>query len=120
MLYAFTIKNITKPTTSKLIIVSIHAPYSTAATPASLASATVLKTTSPGVHIFPKQYLINNGYTQKAYNQIANFVYAEQATNIIVGEMPPNDYLDKIRQQIKYGNNQISTLDAEYALIVKY
>ena len=68
-------------------------------------------------HIFPKQYLINNGYTQKAYNQIANFVYTEQATNIKVGKMPPNEYLDKIKQQIKEGNNQISTLDAEYALL---
>jgi len=68
-------------------------------------------------HIFPKQYLINNGYTQKAYNQIANFVYTEQATNIKVGKMPPNDYLDKIKQQIKEGNNQISTLDTEYALL---
>ena len=68
-------------------------------------------------HIFPKQYLINNGYTQKAYNQIANFVYTEQATNIKVGKMPPNDYLNKIKQQIKEGNNQISTLDAEYALL---
>jgi hypothetical protein len=68
-------------------------------------------------HIFPKQYLINNGYTQKAYNQIANFVYTEQATNIKVGKMPPNDYLDKIKQQIKESNNQISTLDTEYALL---
>ena len=68
-------------------------------------------------HIFPKQYLINNGYTQKAYNQVANFVYTEQATNIKVGKMPPNDYLDKIRQQIKEGSNQISTLDAECALL---
>ena len=40
-------------------------------------------------HIFPKQYLINNGYPQKAYNQVANFVYTEQATNIKVGKMPP-------------------------------
>jgi hypothetical protein len=31
--------------------------------------------------------------------------------------MPPNDYLNKIKQQIKEGNNQISTLDAEYALL---
>ena len=68
-------------------------------------------------HIFPKQYLINNGYPQKAYNQVANFVYTEQATNIKVGKMPPNEYLDKIKEQIKEGINQISTLDAQDALI---
>lgn len=67
-------------------------------------------------HIFPKQYLINNGYPQKAYNQVANFVYTEQATNIKVGKMPPTEYLNKIKEQINEGVNEISTLDTESAL----
>ena len=67
-------------------------------------------------HIFPKQYLINNSYPQKAYNQVANFVYTEQATNIKVGKMPPNEYIGKIKEQITEGINQISTLDAEDTL----
>ena len=67
-------------------------------------------------HIFPKQYLINNGYPQKAYNQVANFVYTEQATNIKVGKMPPTEYLRKIEEQINEGVNEISTLDADSAL----
>lgn len=68
-------------------------------------------------HIFPKQYLINNGFAQKAYNQVANFVYTEQATNIKVGKMPPNEYISKIKEQITKEINQISTLDTEDALI---
>ncbi|PQJ72759.1 GmrSD restriction endonuclease domain-containing protein [Polaribacter butkevichii] len=68
-------------------------------------------------HIFPKQYLINNGYPQKAYNQVANFVYTEQATNIKVGKMPPTEYLGKIKDQINQGVNEVSTLDTETALV---
>lgn len=63
-------------------------------------------------HIFPKKYLMNNGYSQKAYNQVANFVFTEQATNIKVGMLTPKDYLDKVKAQIGAGSNEISTLDS--------
>ena len=32
-------------------------------------------------HVFPKKYLENNGLTPVQYNQVANFVYTEQATS---------------------------------------
>ena len=67
-------------------------------------------------HIFPKKYLMNNGYPQKAYNQVANFVFTEQATNIKVGMLTPKDYLDKVKTQILAGTNVISTLDSESSL----
>lgn len=67
-------------------------------------------------HIFPKKYLMDNGYSPKAYNQVANFVYTEQATNIKVGKLPPIDYLDKIKEQIAQGTNEISTLVSEASL----
>lgn len=63
-------------------------------------------------HIFPKKYLMNHGFPQKAYNQVANFVYTEQATNIKVGMLNPQDYLDKVKTQIEANNNEISTLDS--------
>lgn len=63
-------------------------------------------------HIFPKKYLMDNGYPQKAYNQVANFVYTEQATNIKVGMLPPKDYLHKVKSQIQCGTNEICTLDS--------
>ncbi|MFV8351346.1 GmrSD restriction endonuclease domain-containing protein [Flavobacterium sp. XS2P14] len=67
-------------------------------------------------HIFPKKYLMNNGYPQKAYNQVANFVFTEQATNIKVGMLTPKEYLDKVKAQIQAGTNGISTLDSERSL----
>lgn len=59
---------------------------------------------------------MDNGYSPKAYNQVANFVYTEQATNIKVGKLPPIDYLDKIKEQIAQGTNEISTLVSEASL----
>lgn len=67
-------------------------------------------------HIFPKKYLMNNGYPQKAYNQVANFVYTEQATNIKVGMLAPIEYLDKVKGQIDDNKNEISTLDSVASL----
>ena len=67
-------------------------------------------------HIFPKKYLMNNGYPQKAYNQVANFVYTEQATNIKIGMLTPEDYLNKVKVQIQAGTNEISTIDSEISL----
>lgn len=67
-------------------------------------------------HIFPKKYLMNNGYPQKAYNQVANFVFTEQATNIKVGMLTPKEYLDKVKSQIQAGTNGISTLDSDSSL----
>ncbi|MGG5487598.1 GmrSD restriction endonuclease domain-containing protein [Gaetbulibacter sp. PBL-D1] len=63
-------------------------------------------------HIFPKKYLSKNSYLPKQYNQVANFVYTEQATNIKVGMMTPHDYLAKVMEQILNKVYDISTLDS--------
>tara|TARA_R110002051_G_scaffold108607_6_gene181366 strand:+ start:9960 stop:11750 length:1791 start_codon:yes stop_codon:yes gene_type:complete len=67
-------------------------------------------------HIFPKKYLSSNGFIQRQYNQVANFVYTEQATNIKVGKMPPEEYLGKVNDQIQKGIFDISTIDAKSTL----
>ncbi len=67
-------------------------------------------------HIFPKKYLTDNGYTQRQYNQIANFVYTEQSTNIKVGKMAPKEYMQKIMQEIDDGAYDISTIDSKSIL----
>ena len=67
-------------------------------------------------HIFPKKYLMDNGYAPKAYNQVANFVYTESSTNIKVGKMAPIEYLAKVKDQISKEVNDISTLDSESGL----
>ena len=67
-------------------------------------------------HIFPKKYLSENGFIQRQYNQVANFVYTEQATNIKVGKMPPIEYLGKVKQEIQDGVFNISTIDSNDTL----
>jgi hypothetical protein len=67
-------------------------------------------------HIFPKKYLSDNGFIQRQYNQVANFVYTEQATNIKVGKMPPIEYLRKVKQEIEEGTFNISTIDSSVSL----
>jgi len=62
-------------------------------------------------HIFPKKYLTENGYTQRQYNQVANFVYTEQSTNIKVGKMPPKEYMKKIMEEIDNKVYNICTID---------
>ena len=55
-------------------------------------------------HIFPKKYLMKNGYTQKAkYNQIANFIYLDTQVNKAVGEDAPNVYFQKASTKCKNG-----------------
>ena len=67
-------------------------------------------------HIFPKKYLMDNGYAPKAYNQVANFVYTESSTNIKVGKMAPVNYMAKVKGQISTETHDISTLDSEVGL----
>ncbi len=67
-------------------------------------------------HIFPKKYLSKNGYSPKIYNQVANFVYTEQATNIKVGMMSPNEYMAKVKNEITTGVFNITTIDSESLL----
>lgn len=67
-------------------------------------------------HLFPKKYLSTKNFLQKLYNQVANFVYTEQATNIKIGMMAPNQYMAKVKAQIENRILDISTLDSEEAL----
>ncbi|WMI70266.1 DUF262 domain-containing protein [Mangrovimonas sp. YM274] len=62
-------------------------------------------------HIFPKKYLSDNKFIQRQYNQVANFVYTEQSTNIKVGKMPPKEYLSKVINQIESEEFDISTIN---------
>ena len=63
-------------------------------------------------HIFPKKYLSDNGFILRQYNQVANYVYTEQATNIKVGKMPPNVYLELVKKEIDNKEIKISTIDS--------
>lgn len=68
-------------------------------------------------HIFPKKYLSTNGYTQRLYNQVANFVYTEQSTNIKIGKLPPVEYMTKVKEQIQQNRIDITSIDNESLLL---
>lgn len=67
-------------------------------------------------HLFPKKYLSKNGFSPKLYNQVANFVYTEQSTNIKVGMMAPSEYFAKVNEEIVNKVNNISTIDTDKLL----
>ena len=67
-------------------------------------------------HIFPKKYLIKHNYDPKLYNQVANFVFTEQATNIKVGAMAPSEYMAKVKTEINNRVTNLSTIDSETIL----
>jgi hypothetical protein len=51
-------------------------------------------------HIFPKQYLIDNGITDKSrYNQIANYAFLDKPINISIGKKSPEQYFSIVEKQ---------------------
>ena len=54
-------------------------------------------------HINPKAYLKKNGHTRGSYNQLGNYVYMQQETNIAVGAQSPADYLAVVKEQCETG-----------------
>ncbi len=68
-------------------------------------------------HIFPKQYLIDNGIKDKAkYNQVANFTYLDTPTNIAVGKDEPCEYFTKVWNQCVSKEFHIGNLKTEEAV----
>jgi hypothetical protein len=69
-------------------------------------------------HLFPKDYLKKNGLDRSEYNQIANYVYMQSEINIRVGNKPPKDYFELIREQlINRDSKQISGIASEQELL---
>lgn len=47
-------------------------------------------------HIFPRQYLKDNGLSRGQYNQVANYTYVQSEINIKIGKKAPCEYLGYI------------------------
>jgi hypothetical protein len=62
-------------------------------------------------HIFPRQYLKENGLSQSHYNQVANYVYVQQEINIKVGKRSPAEYIGQIREQCLSGKLAYGGID---------
>lgn len=52
-------------------------------------------------HVFPKQYLINNGYAKNLYNQDGNYAYLDRPVNESIGKKAPKDYFREALAQCK-------------------
>ena len=62
-------------------------------------------------HIFPRNYLKQNGLGRSHYNQIANYVYMQSEINIRVSDKAPKTYFSELKEQatnggLKYGGIQ--------------
>ena len=68
-------------------------------------------------HLFPKDYLKKNGLDRREYNEIANYVYMQSEINIKVGNKPPKDYFELVKNQMLNGNQQVSGLSNEQQLL---
>ena len=52
-------------------------------------------------HIFPKQYLVDNGFDKHEYNQVANYAYLDTPINIKIGKKAPKVYLNEALEAIR-------------------
>lgn len=66
-------------------------------------------------HIFPKNYLKENGYANdRDQNQVANYTYLDYATNIDISDRPPMEYVGEYR--VKLGEEGYKRTCEENAL----
>lgn len=68
-------------------------------------------------HLFPKDYLKKQGLDRSKYNQIANYVYMQSEINIKVGNKPPKEYFELIKNQISSNEKQLSGINTEIDLL---
>ena len=62
-------------------------------------------------HIFPKEYLKQNGITDKTrYNQVANYAYLDTGINISIGKRAPSDYFSVALAQCTTGVVEVGTI----------
>lgn len=69
-------------------------------------------------HLFPKRYLEKNNFSQKEYNQVANYVYTEQYTNIRLKDTEPKQYFADLKAAIEAKTLKIATVDDWNDLLV--
>ncbi len=62
-------------------------------------------------HLFPKNYLMKNGYSSKSmYNQIANYALTQQEINIQIKDDAPKVYMEKVYKQIDTKELEIGSI----------
>lgn len=62
-------------------------------------------------HLFPREYLKQNGLKRGQYNQIANYVLMQQEINIKVGRKSPREYFNQLLDQVQNGDKIYGAID---------
>ncbi|MCA9346908.1 DUF262 domain-containing protein [Candidatus Saccharibacteria bacterium] len=62
-------------------------------------------------HIFPKRYMIKNGYDRWTYNQVANYVQAQTEINIAISSKEPKQYMHDVLAQCNGGKKKYGNID---------
>jgi hypothetical protein len=57
-------------------------------------------------HIYPKEHLLEQRLLRGRYNQIANFVLAQNEINIAIGARPPETYFAELAEQVNGGKKK--------------
>tara|TARA_Y100001934_G_scaffold69085_1_gene85689 strand:- start:94 stop:1896 length:1803 start_codon:yes stop_codon:yes gene_type:complete len=71
-------------------------------------------------HIYPKNLLKKQGHTRRTYNQVANYVYMQQETNIAVSDNAPSKYLESVKEQCESGIAKYGGIVDESLLIKNF
>lgn len=61
-------------------------------------------------HIFPKDYMKQNGFTRTKYNQIANYTHLDTTVNITIGNKAPNEYFADAIEKCSMGEAAYGTI----------
>lgn len=61
-------------------------------------------------HIFPKEYLKQNGYEKSMYNQEGNYAFLDTQVNKSIGKKAPIEYFTEARQQCDTGIIMIGSI----------
>lgn len=70
----------------------------------SITVATMQEHSGDIHHIVPKNYLVQQGITDRGdFNQVANYAITETAINIAIKDSPPEAYLARLENQIDSG-----------------
>jgi hypothetical protein len=61
-------------------------------------------------HIYPQNYLKEQGYRQSQYNQIANYALTQSEINIQIGDRAPENYFGILREQCNGGEQKFGAI----------
>lgn len=68
-------------------------------------------------HVYPRQFLKNQGVSRGIYNQIANYVIAQSEINIAIGAKAPEVYFGELAAQIDGGAKKYGGISGKADLL---